>query len=115
MKHLVRISCVLASVFSLTPLSVTAREPGGIWKYSVPQEIPGEFEKHDPVGLIAGVLIPTDCSMNWLAEDGRIYCFTTGTSYVHFMRMPQTNLRRAVEAWADLKPGTDDKAVERTK
>jgi hypothetical protein len=70
--------------------------PGGIWKSVVPPTaMHGEFGNEDPVGLAAGKHIRTDCSMNWLDEDGKLYCFTTGTSLVFFEEAPKSYLRAA--------------------
>src|SRR5450631_3183237 len=67
---------------------------GGIWKAVVPPSaMHGEFGNEDPVGLAAGKHIRTDCSMNWLGEDGKLYCFTTGTSLIFFEEAPQAYIR----------------------
>ena len=70
--------------------------PVGIWKAVVPPTaMHGEFANEDPVGLAAGKHIKTDCSMNWVGEDGKLYCFTTGTSLVFFEESPQAYIRAA--------------------
>jgi hypothetical protein len=75
---------------------VDRSQPGGIWKYAVPPTtLHGEFDNEDPVGLAAGKHIRTDCSMNWLGEDGKLYCFTTGTSLVFFEESPNYYIRIA--------------------
>lgn len=74
----------------------------GIWKAFVPADAVGEFDSHDPVGLIAGKRIRADCSLNWRDGQGRMYCFSSGTSLVHFLDQPQTNTQRARQAWARL-------------
>jgi hypothetical protein len=72
------------------------RPAGGIWKYAVPPAtIRGEFNSEDPLGLAAGAHIPTDCSMNWIADGGEVYCFATGTSLLVFQDSPQAFLARA--------------------
>jgi hypothetical protein len=77
-------------------LAMDRSAPGGIWKYAVPPTaLRGEFGNEDPVGLAAGKHIKTDCSMNWLGEDGKLYCFTTGTSLVFFEEAPQSYIRAA--------------------
>ena len=46
----------------------------GIWKSYVPHGMRGEFHNFDPVGLMAGVLIPVDCSINWRDPDtGKLF------------------------------------------
>jgi hypothetical protein len=76
--------------------AVDRSAPGGIWKAVVPPTaMRGEFGNEDPVGLAAGKHIKTDCSMNWVGDDGKLYCFTTGTSLVFFEESPQSYLRAA--------------------
>jgi hypothetical protein len=78
------------------PAHTADRPAGGIWKYAVPPAaIRGEFNNEDPLGLAAGVHIRTDCSMNWVADGGEVYCFTTGTSLLVFQESPQAYLARA--------------------
>ena len=70
--------------------------PVGIWKAVVPPTaMHGEFANEDPVGLAAGKHIKTDCSMNWVGEDGKLYCFTTGTSLLFFEEAPSSYIRQA--------------------
>ncbi|ODA66791.1 hypothetical protein A7A08_02088 [Methyloligella halotolerans] len=82
----------------------------GIWKAVVPHGVKGEFDSYDPVGLMAGDLIKADCSLNWRDEDGKLYCFASGTSLVYFKDWPKTNIRKAREAYHELtkepKPGS---------
>ena len=75
--------------------------PGGIWKAVVPPEkMHGEFDNRDPMGLIAGADIPADCSLNWTnPDDGKLYCFVSGTSLVYFLQSPNSYLRDARAAW----------------
>ncbi|HEY3730048.1 MAG TPA: hypothetical protein VGL28_02175 [Steroidobacteraceae bacterium] len=108
MKHrlIVRTAavCCLTACAGLLALAPEAKagdrvdrsQPGGIWKYAIPPTaLHGEFDNEDPVGLAAGKHIRTDCSMNWLGEDGKLYCFTTGTSLVFFEESPNYYLRIA--------------------
>jgi YHS domain-containing protein len=82
----------------------------GIWKAVVPHDVKGEFDSYDPVGLMAGDLIKADCSLNWRDQDGRLYCFSSGTSLVYFKDWPQTYIRKARKAFHELteepKPGS---------
>jgi hypothetical protein len=69
---------------------------GGIWKAVVPPKaMHGEFGNEDPVGLAAGKHIKADCSLNWVADDGKLYCFTTGTSLLFFEESPSAYIRQA--------------------
>ncbi len=80
-------------------------EQGGIWKWVVPPvKMKGMFDDHDPIGLVAGKLIPADCSLNWTDPDThKLYCFTSATSLVYFLDSPQTYLAEAERNWRTLK------------
>ncbi|HVS75782.1 MAG TPA: hypothetical protein VHE11_02530 [Steroidobacteraceae bacterium] len=85
-------------------------EHKGIWKWVVPPaRMKGTFDDHDPIGLVAGKLIPADCSFNWTDPDThKLYCFTSATSLVYFLDSPQTYLAEAEKNWRALtgRPGT---------
>jgi hypothetical protein len=83
------------------PGATGAGRSGGIWKAAVPpQPMKGEFENLDPLGVEAGVRIKADCSLNWLnPDDGKLYCFSSGTSLEFFLDQPQAHLERARAAW----------------
>jgi hypothetical protein len=82
----------------------------GIWKWVVPPvKMKGSFDDHDPIGLVAGELIPADCSLNWTDPDThKLYCFTSATSLVFFLESPHTYLAEAQHNWLRLtgKPST---------
>jgi hypothetical protein len=64
----------------------------------------GMFDDHDPIGLVAGKLIPADCSLDWTDPDTHeLYCFTSATSLVYFLDSPQTCLAAAEKNWRALK------------
>ena len=95
-------------------MTATARDPrvvaaqnsgAGIWKSVVPPvKMKGGFQDHDPIGLVAGQLIPADCSINWTDPDThKLYCFTTATSLVFFLDSPQVYLTEAEKNWHTLK------------
>ena len=77
----------------------------GIWKWAVPPtRMNGMFDDHDPIGLVAGKLIPADCSFNWTDPDTHeLYCFTSATSLVYFLDAPGTYLAEAKKSWLALK------------
>jgi hypothetical protein len=77
----------------------------GIWKsYSPHKKLHGEFNNYDPVGLMAGALIQTDCSINYTDPDTRkTYCFNSATSQVYFSNWPKTYAAKAAEALEKLK------------
>ena len=76
----------------------------GIWKAVVPRTpMKGEFENNDPLGVEAGARIPADCSLNWIdPDDGRLYCFVSGTSLEYFLDRPQFHLQQARAGWRKL-------------
>jgi hypothetical protein len=84
--------------------SPTSLHSGGIWKAAVPPKtMTGEFDNLDPLGVAAGARIKADCSLNWIdPDDGKRYCFSSGTSLEFFLDGPQANLRRARAGWQKL-------------
>jgi hypothetical protein len=82
----------------------SAQRPEGIWKAAVPpRAMRGEFENFDPLGVAAGARIAADCSLNWVdPDDGRLYCFASGTSLEFFLDQPQLNIQRARAGWRKL-------------
>jgi hypothetical protein len=101
---------VLLAAVSAAALSVShAQSPGaapagGIWKAAVPPtSMKGEFDSLDPLGVAAGARIKADCSLNWIdPDDGKRYCFSSGTSLEFFLDEPQANLERARQGWSKL-------------
>jgi hypothetical protein len=76
----------------------------GIWKAYSPKGLHGEFHNYDPVGLMAGALIHTDCSINWTDPDTRkTYCFNSATSQVYFANWPKTYADKAAQALQRMK------------
>jgi hypothetical protein len=73
----------------------------GIWKAAVPpKSMRGEFNSFDPIGVAAGARIKADCSLNWInPDDGKLYCFSSGTSLEIFLEMPHAHLERARAEW----------------
>jgi hypothetical protein len=76
----------------------------GIWKAAVPPTaMKGEFDNNDPLGVAAGAKITADCSLNWIdPDDGRRYCFASGTSLEFFLDRPQFHLQQARAGWRKL-------------
>ena len=87
-----------------TSESTPAHVEGGIWKAAVPAHtMHGEFGNLDPLGLAAGALIVADCSLNWVSpDDGKLYCFASGTSLGYFLQSPNSRIRDAQAAWVNL-------------
>jgi hypothetical protein len=86
---------------SAQPAAADSARSGGIWKAVVPPKtMKGEFDSLDPIGVAAGARIKADCSLNWISpDDGKLYCFSSGTSLVFFLDRPQENLQRARRGW----------------
>ena len=86
------------------PPNAGAGHDEGIWKAAVPPKpMKGEFDDFDPLGVAVGAKIKADCSLNWInPDDGKLYCFSSGTSLVYFLDEPQANLRRARAGWRKL-------------
>jgi hypothetical protein len=103
---LTRVTMTLLSACMLLATSADAQEAKqGAWKWVVPPvKMQGMFDDHDPIGLVAGKLIPADCSFNWTDPDThKLYCFTSATSLVYFLDSPQTYLAEAEKNWLALK------------
>jgi hypothetical protein len=81
-----------------------AQPPDGIWKAAVPPRMmKGEFDNLDPLGVAAGAQIKADCSLNWVdPDDGKLYCFSSGTSLEYFLDKPRANLERARRNWQQM-------------
>ena len=97
-----------ARVAQAQPSSPSHRKEGGegIWKAVVPPvAMKGEFDDFDPLGVAAGARIKADCSLNWIdPDDGKLYCFSSGTSLQVFLDAPRANIARARAGWRKLKP-----------
>jgi hypothetical protein len=88
----------------LAQTTTSAARGTGIWKAVVPPTpMQGEFDSLDPLGVAAGARIKADCSLNWInPDDGRRYCFSSGTSLEYFLDNPQASIDRARLGWQKL-------------
>jgi hypothetical protein len=88
---------------------IAEQQPGrswGMWDIGRPHPLKGKgiFGDHDPIGIAAGKLIPTDCSVNWIDPDThKVFCFGSQASLVHFLAAPKSNEARAEKRWRELK------------
>ena len=57
----------------------------------------GEFDHSCAMGLASGQVVKTDCSVNWTAPDGKVYCFSTEASKATFLKSPDENIQKAKE------------------
>jgi hypothetical protein len=95
-------ACAAATaVTHAEPATAGAGRGEGIWKAVVPpKSMTGEFNSFDPIGVAAGARIKADCSLNWInPDDGKLYCFSSGTSLEYFLDMPHAHLARAWAEW----------------
>jgi hypothetical protein len=100
----------LAANFAASQVATPLPRAGtGIWKAVVPAKpMQGEFEGNDPLGVAAGAKIKADCSLNWIDPDeGKRYCFSSGTSLEYFLDRPKYNITRARLGWQKLNPRRD--------
>lgn len=100
------LSMITGTAFAADPNS--RAEPNandvGIWKSYAPDGLRGEFHNYDPIGLMNGELIRTDCSINYTDPDNeKIYCFNSATALVYFEQWPKTYAKRAADALAKMK------------
>ena len=107
MKRIVAIALLLAAAAAAPAADGRAEE--GIWKAVVPpRAMRGEFESFDPIGVAVGAKIKADCSLNWVnPDDGKLYCFSSGTSLVYFLDRPHASIQRARDGWRKLTLGSD--------
>lgn len=99
--------CGLCAMSRGQPAAAVNGHGGGIWKAAVPAKVMhGEFDNLDPLGVAAGAKIKADCSLNWIdPDDGKRYCFSSGTSLEFFLDRPRANLARAHAAWRKMAAG----------
>src|SRR4029079_6066712 len=57
----------------------------------------GEFDNSCTMGLASGQVVKTDCSINWTAPDGKVYCFSREASKETFLKNPTENIQKAKE------------------
>ena len=69
----------------------------------------GEFSDACAMGLASGQTVKTDCSVNWTAPDGKVYCFSTEASKETFLKNADENIQKAREFYVaqDAAPSTD--------
>ena len=98
---------LITTIYSIVVAASYAGPPRdqGIWKAVVPPHpMTGEFDGLDPIGVAAGVRIKADCSLNWVSpDDGKRYCFASGTSLQYFLDRPSGNIERARHEWQKLQ------------
>src|SRR5512144_109867 len=84
---------------ALTP-AIAADEPpapSSAMTPTPPATSKGEFDNSCAMGLASGQMVKTDCSVNWTAPDGKVYCFSTKASKEAFLKNPDENIQKAKE------------------
>jgi hypothetical protein len=57
--------------------------------------VKGEFDNSCAMGLAEGQTVKTDCSVNWTAPDGKVYCFSSDKSKETFLQNADANIKKA--------------------
>jgi YHS domain-containing protein len=70
----------------------------------------GEFSNECAMGLASGQEVKTDCSVNWTADDGKVYCFSTEASKETFLKNPAENVQKAREFYISKDLAKDNAA-----
>ena len=73
----------------LTPAPVMTPTPAAAAK--------SQFDDSCAMGLASGQLVKTNCSVNWTAPDGKVYCFSSEESKTAFLKNPDENIQKAKE------------------
>jgi YHS domain-containing protein len=96
----VRATAVAAALCFATaaPLMAADQPPAPVMT-STPAAAPakGEFDNSCVMGLASGQVVKTDCSINWIADDGKVYCFSSEASKEAFLKDPTENIQKAKE------------------
>jgi YHS domain-containing protein len=74
----------------------------------VPAPAKGEFDNSCTMGLASGQVVKTDCSINWTAPDGKVYCFSREASKETFLKNPSENIQKAKEFFLAKDLAKDD-------
>jgi hypothetical protein len=83
-----------AALLSPAVVSLAASSPA-----AAPPALPAashpEFGGQCALGLAQGKSDPTDCSITWVAPNGKLYCFSSEKAKKEFLEDPQGNIERA--------------------
>ena len=59
-----------------------------------------EFNKECAMGLATKQHIPTDCSVIWTADNGKVYCFVSEDAKAAFLKTPEVHIAGAETFWS---------------
>jgi YHS domain-containing protein len=87
----------VALCFAVSASVIAAEQPPTNAPAPAAAPAKGEFDNSCTMGLASGQVVKTDCSVNWTAPDGKVYCFSTQASKEAFLKNPDENLQKARE------------------
>lgn len=64
------------------------------------QAVEGQFGNQCTMGLAAEQHVATDCSVNWVGQDGKTYCFGNEAAKAEFLKDAEGNLAKAQIFWS---------------
>ncbi|MGH8568737.1 MAG: hypothetical protein ACREXU_12155 [Gammaproteobacteria bacterium] len=59
-----------------------------------------EFHKECVMGLAMKQHVPTDCSVTWTADNGKVYCFANEDARAEFLKAPAVHIAGAETFWS---------------
>ncbi|MFZ2017524.1 MAG: hypothetical protein WAU90_02465 [Methyloceanibacter sp.] len=96
-------TAALAALLCLAPAAVSLAadtEMTPAPQAMTPAPTKGEFDDYCAMGLSEGQTAKTDCSVNWIDDDGKVYCFSSEESKQAFLKDPKGNIEKAREFFA---------------
>src|SRR5271169_3673214 len=87
----------VALCFAAAAPAAAADQPSPSGPAATPAPAKGEFDNSCTMGLASGQVVKTDCSINWTAPDGKVYCFSGEASKEAFLKNPTENIQKARE------------------
>jgi YHS domain-containing protein len=94
-------SAAIAAILSFGLVSVApAADQTPANQSATPASVNGEFDDYCTMGLAEGQTAKTDCSVNWIDNDGKVYCFSSEESKQAFLKDPAGNIQKAREFFA---------------
>src|SRR6476659_5041472 len=91
-------AALLLNLAAMGPLAAEdAATPAAPAMTPAPSAAPakGEFDNSCAMGLADGQMVKTDCSVNWTAPDGKVYCFSSDKSKETFLKNAEANIKKA--------------------
>jgi YHS domain-containing protein len=91
------VSIARAAAMAVAVWVTLALNPAIAAEETTSSDAKGEFDDQCAMGLASGQTVKTDCSVNWIAPDGKVYCFSTEASKETFVKNPDENIQKAKE------------------